>query len=179
MDKSRDLDSHDSSLFRDEVGPVRPVRHERVHSAPPRPAPIPRMKLADEQDVLKESLLGDLGPDLETGEELHFIRPGLQRNVLRKLRRGRFSVGDQLDLHGMRSHEAHVALQAFIQDAQRHGITCVRVIHGKGLRSSNRGPVLKPKLARWLRHWDAVLAYCSATPADGGTGAVYVLLRRP
>ncbi len=179
MDKSSDLDPQDSSLFRNEVGPVRPIRHERVDPERPRLAPIPRMKLADEQDVLRESLLGDLEPDLETGEELHFVRPGLQRNILRKLRRGRFSVGDQLDLHGMRSNEAQAALQAFIQDAQRRRITCVRVIHGKGLRSSNQGPVLKPKLARWLRHWDAVLAYSSARPADGGTGAVYVLLRRP
>lgn len=144
----------------------------------PRTAPIPRMTLADEQKVLRESLAGDWEPDLETGEELSYGRPGIQRSVLRNLRRGRFAVGDHLDLHGMRSDEARVALIVFIQEAQRRGITCVRVIHGKGLRSSNRGPVLKPKLARWLRQWDAVLAYSSATRTDGGTGAVYVLLKK-
>ena len=93
--------------------------------------------------------------------------------------RGRVAVRGQLDLHGMRSDEAHAALRDFLQEAQRRGLTCVRVIHGKGLRSSNREPVLKPKLARWLRQWEAVLAYCSAPPVAGGTGAVYVLLRKP
>jgi len=178
MGRHRKLDPDDSSLFRSHVGPVRRLRHSRVDPEHPRPAPIPKMKLADEQQVLRESLTGDLEPDLETGEELVYSRPGLQRSVLRNLRRGRFAVGDHIDLHGMRSDEARVALWAFVQEAQRRGITCVRVIHGKGLRSSNRGPVLKPKLARWLRQWDAVLAYSSATRADGGTGATYVLLRK-
>ena len=178
MPKFRTLDSGDSSLFRSEVGPVRPVRHDRIDPEPPRAAPIPRMTLADEREVLRESLADDPSPDLETGEELVYGRPGLQRNVLRKLRRGRFAVSDQLDMHGMRSEEARAALLDFVQGAQKRGITCVRIIHGKGLRSSNRGPVLKPKLARWLRQMDAVLAFCSATPADGGTGAAYVLLRR-
>lgn len=173
------LDPHDSLLFRSQVGAVRPVRHNRVEPTPARAAPIPRMTQADEQAVLRESLESGISPDLETGEDLTYVRPGLQRQILRKLRRGRFAVGAHLDLHGMRTEEAFAALRDFVRDARSRGITCVRIVHGKGLRSSNRGPVLKPKVARWLRQWDPVLAFCSAAPADGGTGALYVLLRRP
>jgi DNA-nicking Smr family endonuclease len=104
-------------------------------------------------------------------------RPGLQRRILRRLRRGHYSLAAELDLHGMTVPVARVALQAFLQECRRRDLRCVRIIHGKGRRSSNEGPVLKVKVDRWLRQREDVLAFCSAQPADGGTGAIYVLLR--
>ncbi len=179
MSDRHDVDPTDQELFRMEVGDVRRVRHDRIDPFFARRSPVPHMTIADERAVLEESLYGDLNPELETGEDVVYARPGLQNKVLRKLRRGQYAIGAQIDLHGMNSVQAKDALRCFIRDARRRGTTCVRVIHGKGLRSSNKGPVLKVRINRWLRHWDDVLAFCSARPNDGGTGAAYVLLRRP
>lgn len=115
--------------------------------------------------------------ETETGEELSFIRPGLQHRLLRKLRRGHFSIGAELDLHGMTVALAQVELTIFLKQAQARGVRCVRIIHGKGLRSRQGRPVLKFKLERWLRLREEVIAFSSARPVDGGTGAVYVLLK--
>jgi DNA-nicking Smr family endonuclease len=116
--------------------------------------------------------------ELETGEELLYCRTGLQHSVLRKLRRGHYSVGAELDLHGMRVEEARQALGAFLQHALAGDTRVVRIIHGKGNGSLNKQPVLKGKVNHWLRQRNDVLAFCSARPVDGGTGAIYVLLRR-
>ena len=102
----------------------------------------------------------------------------MQQAILRKLRRGQFQVGAALDLHGMTVATARDALAAFLQHARRDSLGCVRIIHGKGKRSHHRGPVLKQKINHWLRQRDEVLAFCSARPMDGGTGAIYVLLRK-
>jgi DNA-nicking Smr family endonuclease len=107
-----------------------------------------------------------------------YARPGLQRTVMRRLRRGDYRIGAELDLHGMTADAARGELARFLREAIGRELRCVRIIHGKGLGSEGRGPVLKPRVARWLRQRDDVLAYCSARPADGGTGALYVLLRR-
>jgi DNA-nicking Smr family endonuclease len=115
---------------------------------------------------------------METGEEIYYCREGLQQTVLRKLKRGQFRVSAFLDLHGMTVTIARQALAHFLQIARRDNITCVRIIHGKGNRSRHKGPILKHKVNHWLRQRDEVLAFCSARPVDGGTGAVYVLLRR-
>jgi DNA-nicking Smr family endonuclease len=117
--------------------------------------------------------------ELETGEELLYCRPGLQHNVLRKLRRGHYAVEAELDLHGLRVAEARQALTTFLQNALSLQIKTVRIIHGKGNGSFNKQPVLKGKVNNWLRQRIEVLAFCSARPVDGGTGAIYVLLRRP
>jgi DNA-nicking Smr family endonuclease len=149
----------------------------------PRPAPIARQRLADDADALHASKYGaepaphswDIGQELES--EQTFRRAGLGTDILSKLRRGHWSVQAELDLHGMVTHEAHDALADFLFAARQQGLRCVRVIHGKGLTSPNREPVLKGKARRWLAHWDDVLAYVEAPQHAGGGGALLVLLR--
>jgi DNA-nicking Smr family endonuclease len=169
----------DLELFRQSVGPIDPVYHDRVEPDKSSAPPLPRSTRADEQQVLQDMLSDYFEPaELDTGEELYYCRPGIQKTVLRKLRRGQFRVAAMLDLHGMNVTAARQALVAFIHNARREHMTCVRIIHGKGKRSSNKGPVIKTKVNHWLRQRDDVLAFCSARAIDGGTGAVYVLLKR-
>jgi DNA-nicking Smr family endonuclease len=179
MSKSGKLSTEEKALFRAAVADAVPLKHERVLIQGQRPSPIPRQRLRDEEQVLDDMLSDCLDPsELETGEELLFCRPGLQHNVLRKLRRGQYSVGAELDLHGMRVTEARQALTLFLQHALASNIKVARIIHGKGNGSLNKQPVLKGKVNHWLQQRIEVLAFCSARPVDGGTGAIYVLLRR-
>ena len=177
-----DGDDKELDLFRAEMSGVRPLRHDRAEPAAPRPAPIPHQRLADEAAVLRE-LLADPGDrhdlGVEAGEALAYLQPGIQRRVLRRLGRGQYALTAELDLHGLSAREAKAELDAFLGECLRRGRLCVRVVHGKGRGSGNRGPVLKAKVALWLQRRDDVLAFCSARPVDGGTGAVYVLLRAP
>ncbi len=171
--------SNEPASFHDAVGDVRPLKQDRI--APPRKRrkPVPEQTLRDQRAVLDSLLSDDYEPaEIETGEELFFARPGLQHNVLRKLRRGQYAIQGQLDLHGCTVPEARARVAAFLRDMQTQDRRCVRIIHGKGKSSEGRLPVLKGKVNTWLRQWDQVLAFCSARPNDGGTGAVYVLLRR-
>lgn len=179
-DNSRDHgDSSEADLFREAVGPVRPVRHQRAVIERPRPRPVPRQREADERAVVDELLNHAWDPaSLETGEEMFFARPGIQKRVLRRLRRGQYSVGDELDLHSMNAEAARRALGNFLSEARGRMLSCVKVIHGKGLRSRHEGPVLKRLVNHWLRRNPSVLAFASARANDGGTGAVYVLLKR-
>jgi DNA-nicking Smr family endonuclease len=117
--------------------------------------------------------------DVETGEELLFFRPDLPSKTVKKLRRGDFSIQAELDLHGMFREDARKALALFLTSTRQRGLRCVRVIHGKGHGSPDKKPVLKNLVNRWLQQRDEVLAFCSARQVDGGTGAVYVLLRKP
>jgi len=164
-----------------DVTPLPPSR--RVRHAVARPEPIPKQRLADERDALLASKYGaepapqtwDIGQELE-GEQT-FVRRGIGSDVLAKLRRGHWSVQGELDLHGHTSVEARDTLADFLDEARQRGYRCVRVIHGKGLTSPNREPVLKGKVRRWLSHWDDVLAYCEAPQHAGGGGAVLILLR--
>ncbi|MCP5157867.1 MAG: Smr/MutS family protein [Gammaproteobacteria bacterium] len=173
------LDPRDRELFRQTVGAVKPLRCDRIEPAPVHPAPIPRFTQADERQVLADMLSDYFEPaDMEMGEELYYRREGVQQAVLRKLRRGHFQVGAALDLHGMTVIAAKGALTHFLQHVRHDHIHCVRIIHGKGNGSRHRGPILKQKVNHWLRQRDDVLAFCSARAMDGGTGAVYVLLRR-
>ena len=144
-----------------------------------RPAPLARQTRRDERAVLAESLAGPLSVDdaLDSGEELAFLRDGLSRQVLRKLRRGHWVVEEQLDLHGMNRIEAAVSVAAFLKACLARRLRCVRIVHGKGLGSRNREPVLKGKLRKWLAMREEVLAYCQAPAVHGGAGAVLVLLR--
>ncbi|MCC5794379.1 MAG: Smr/MutS family protein [Chromatiales bacterium] len=170
--------SDDNTLFRDSVGEVQPVSTRRLHLTPPPPRARARFRRLDEADVMAESLRRVPEPwDLEAGDELSFARPQVAYETLRKLRRGRFAVRAEMDLHGMTSGEARAALREFIDECIDERHFCVRVIHGKGLRSGQRGPVLKSSVNRWLRQWDEVLAFCSAPARDGGTGAIYLLIR--
>ena len=149
----------------------------------PRPEPVARNTLADERDVLAEAKYGEQpAPQTwEAGQEFEheqtYVRKGIGRDVAGKLRRGHWAVQAELDLHGMNTEEAHDALADFVSGARDRGIRCVRVIHGKGLTSPHREPVLKGKVRNWLAHWDDVLAYAEAPQHAGGGGAVLVLLR--
>jgi DNA-nicking Smr family endonuclease len=169
-------DEHD--LFRKEVQDVRPLQAgRRSTSRPPRPDPHPHQREADERAVLGELLVSPSDPaEMHTGEELEYLRPGIQRRYLDRLRRGRYSIGDSLDLHQMNREAARTAILDFLDQAQARGIGCVRIVHGKGLRSRN-GPQLKRLAGRLLSRHPAVLAFASCRPVDGGTGAVTVLLK--
>jgi DNA-nicking Smr family endonuclease len=155
----------DSRLFREAMRDVKPLRMSDRHVPPPRrarvrarPKPLP---------------LEDLPP--VAGDDLHFHRPGIQNSVVRDLRRGRYPVEAEIDLHGMRLAEAEHALRDFLASALRHRCRCIRVVHGKGLRSG--GSVLRPSVAAILRRTSAVMAYVSAPEAHGGSGALNVLLK--
>lgn len=168
----------DDELFRDAVRGVRRLRDAGARPARPKPLAKARFTRADEQDVLKESLAPAASDWLETGEELAFRRPGVPDTVLRRLRRGEYAVEAEIDLHGLTAVETRSVLRDFLRDALDRGFTCVRIIHGKGRRSGPRGPVLKNVVNLWLRQADPVAAFGSARSVDGGSGAVYVLLKR-
>lgn len=169
----------DDAVFREAMAAVRPLRYDKVSPPAPRPPPRARQQEREHAEVLS-LLLSDPpeGADVETGEELLFSRPGLQHGVMRKLRRGQLSIRAELDLHGMTVAQAREAVTAFVREALTAGVRCVRIVHGKGHGSPNRQPVLKTHVNYWLRQREEILAFCSARPVDGGTGAIYVLLRR-
>jgi DNA-nicking Smr family endonuclease len=172
----------EANLFRSSIGQVAPLRPTVIDKAllpQPRPLPIARQHLADEQAALLESLSDEFTFDtlLSSDENLSFARPGIGPDVLSKLRRGHWVIQEQLDLHGLRRDQAREALGEFLRQARRRGTRCIRVIHGKGLGSVNKEPVLKNKVRNWLAQKDEVLAFCQARPADGGSGALVVLLK--
>ena len=170
----------EANLFRTTVGEVAPLRTAaRVSTPPPRPQPIPHQRLADDEAALQESLSDEFSIDtlLEIDEELSFVRGGIDPDVLRKLRGGGWVTQDQLDLHGLRTDQARTALSQFVRDSVKRGMRCVRIIHGKGLGSLGKKPVLKNKVRNWLVQKDEVLAFCQARAADGGSGALMVLLK--
>ena len=181
MSVKKPVSDDDKSLFRDAVGDVKPVRDDRVHETPARPAPTRLRQREDDDKSVMAALLSDLSENdfLETGEHLAWTRPGVQRAVLRKLKSGRYAIQGELDLHGLIVEEARAELSAFLIAARDERRLCVRVIHGKGLARGDRSPRLKPAVNAWLQRSKHVLAFCSARASDGGTGAVYVLLRRP
>ncbi len=166
-------------LFRDATRDVKPLTASVPPVARPKPAPAARFTRADQKAVLQESLESVVDPALlETGDEISFRRTGVPDTALKKLRRGHFKVDAEIDLHGLTSPQARSALREFIADEMTRGARCVRVIHGKGLRSGPRGPVLKNVVNVCLRRMDVVVAFGSAPPTDGGSGAIYVLLDR-
>ena len=167
-------------LFRRAVADVVPLPpSNRADVARPRPKPIARQRLRDEQQVLVDALSDpwDWEAALSTGEELVFSRPGVPAAALRKLRRGGWVIQGELDLHGHTGDEARVALAAFLNRCMKDDRRCVRIIHGKGHGSKNRLPVLKNKVRHWLTQREDVLAFCQARTVDGGAGAVIVLLK--
>ncbi len=167
----------DDTAFRDAIGDVRPLPAHDVAPGPARPAPRARFRRADDRQALVESLEALPGEWLlETGEEMLFRRTQVPARVLERLRRGEYAVEDEIDLHGLTAVAAREALRAFLGEALLRDLRCVRVVHGKGLRSGPRGPVLKHAVNLWLRRVDRVLAFASAPRRDGGTGAVYVLI---
>ena len=167
------------NLFTRAVGKVAPISNqERVWSPPQRPSPRPLQQDLDNEAVMHESMSDefDITTLLDADDQLSFRRPGIGTDVTRKLRKGEWSIQGQIDLHGLRSDEARNAIGQFIRDAKRMGWRCVRVVHGKGLGSPGKEPVLKSKVQRWLVQKNEVLAFVQAKPSDGGGGALLVLL---
>ena len=176
--KSRKGPRSDTEAFREAMAGVRPLEPGNRHTSErTRHPPVPAQTRRDEENVLRELLdhPGD-SSDFETGEELLYLGPGHPPRLLRRLRRGDFSIADSIDLHHMGARTAAEVLHRFLAAAVRNGSGCVRIVHGKGLRSRDR-PVLKQLTGRILRKHPAVIAFASCRPADGGTGAVLVLLR--
>ena len=170
----------EANIFRSSVGMVAPIKSASKHeAAPSRPAPIPFQHIADEKSALQESLSDEFDADslLETDGDLSYTRVGVGADVVRKLRKGHWVIQAQLDLHGMRRDQARDCLGEFLRKCDRNGLRCVRIIHGKGLGSVNKEPVLKQKVRNWLIQKDEVLAFSQATAADGGSGALIVLLK--
>lgn len=175
---SRTIAPADAALFREAIGSVRPIlAPERVQ--PPPPAPIPRQRLADEAEALQGSRKVPVQGDLMDGTEpLSFRREHVAPRLLSGLKRGQFVVEDELDLHQMTASAARASLRRFVAEAHRDGLACVCIVHGKGRRSEAGVPVLRPLVAEWLTQRADVLAFASAPPALGGTGALLVLLDR-
>lgn len=166
-------------LFTQSIGRVKPITAKaRVFSAPQRPSARPLQQDLDDQAALSESMSDefDVSTLLDVDDQLSFRRPGIGTDVTRKLRKGEWAMQGQLDLHGLRTDEAREALGQFVRDAKRMGWRCVRVVHGKGLGSPGKEPVLKSKVQRWLVQKNEVLAFVQAKPSDGGAGALVVLL---
>ena len=170
----------EANIFRSSIGDIAPIKSASKHQTiPARPEPIPFQHLADEKSALQESLSDEFDADslLETDGDLSYTRIGVGADVVRKLRKGHWVIQAQLDLHGMRRDQARDSLGEFLRKCERNGVRCVRIIHGKGLGSINKEPVLKQKVRNWLIQKDEVLAFSQATAADGGSGALIVLLK--
>ena len=161
------------------VGPVRQLRAPpRVEHARPGPAAEPLQRQLDEQQALREALSDEVDVEslLLTDDGLGFRRPGISMDVLTRLRKGQWAIQDELDLHGLRRDEARERLGAFIRLAAQRGQRCLRVVHGKGLGSPGREPVLKSKVQRWLAQREEVIAFAQAAGPQGGAGALIVLM---
>ena len=167
------------NVFLQAIKGARPLNIDVPFTEKPRPQPIAKQFIRDEKQALKDSLSDDFYPahELESGEELLYLRAGQSPDVLSKLRRGFWVVQAQIDLHGLISDEAREYVAEFLSSCKKRNIRCVRIVHGKGLGSRNREPVLKHKLRNWLMQKDEVIAYAQAKPEDGGSGAVIVLLK--
>lgn len=163
-------------MFRQAVGEVRLITSDKVAlKSPHKPKPVPRKQPAvDTEQHLDRNVFVEEMLSLE--DRLSFISPGLQKNVLKKLRRGHYGLDAEIDLHGLNSIEAKRQLLRFLHNCVEEGCRCVCIVHGKGYRSPDNHPVLKNNLNLWLRQHKDVQAFCSAPPREGGTGAVFVLL---
>jgi DNA-nicking Smr family endonuclease len=178
MTREKKPSAEDIALFRDHVGEVRKLSHDKAQHPRKTPPPRPRRHaqpshLPYEDSFSDEYDAGTVSPE----DTLFFARPGLQQRQLQRLRRGQLAAGAELDMHGMTAAVARQALNDFIALCSERHVRCARIIHGKGTGSSNAAPVMKNRLNSWLRQHHAVLAFSSAQPQHGGTGALYVLLR--
>ena len=170
----------EQQLFARSVGPVTSLRDANLALLqPPAPEPLPLQLWLDEERALLESISDDfdVATLLDTDDQLSFRRPGIGVEITRRLRSGHWSIQRQLDLHGLRIDEAREALGVFIRQSHKGGLRCVRVVHGKGLGSPGKTPVLKGRVQRWLVQKNEVLAFVQARPAEGGAGALVVLLQ--
>ena len=168
----------EAELFRAAVAGARPLREQNRHVfRAARPRPLPLQTLRDRREVLAESLSDYVPYDIEHDINTSFLRNGLPKQTLKKLQSRSWSIQAHLDLHGLTTDEARAQLVQFLDNCRKRHCRCVRIIHGKGLRSKNREPVLKHKVRSWLMQRDEILAFCEARPVDGGSGAVLALLK--
>lgn len=184
MTDKDDISEADRQLFRSTIGTVKPVAHDRVATTPPK-----RQKRLKESIHLQTSRHTAVFSDIfmpseaeltkQAGDSLFYSRPGVQHKTLRRLKRGHYQPEDSLDLHGMTVDLAREILTAFLAESRQRHLRCVCVVHGKGYRSGGTAPVLKNMINNWLQQHEGVVAFSSTRPADGGTGAVYVLLKQP
>lgn len=180
MANKKDNEENDEfALFRQEMRDATPIRHDSLLHETPKPIPKARRHQQQDEQYSGQAFSDMFAPDTVGNEEyLEYRGPGIQHKLFSKLRNGKIHIEAELDLHGMTLVRAEPTLGQFLELCQQQQIRFVRIIHGKGLGSKENKPVLKTKLNFWLRQSDAVLAFCSATVEDGGTGALYVLLRR-
>lgn len=176
----KDKKDDDLALFRNAMKDVKPLHNDKiVLTKKPHPLPFSKKKAySAEEDMNNDILYDNHIMEVEKEEELLFARPGIQHNIVNKLRRGQFNIQAELDLHGMIVRVAEIEVRKFLSECQYRNIRYARIIHGKGYGSKSKQPILKNKLNLWLQQCFEVLAFCSARPSDGGTGAVYVLIKR-
>mgnify|MGYP001213394214 CR=1 FL=1 len=173
------MNDDDRHLFQREIGAIRRLANDRHPPPAARPPPEPRQSQADEAAVLAELRHRPLGAgEIPAGEDLAWCRRHLDPRILTRLRRGHYKVEDELDLHHLNTQNAAALIKRFVADAAKGGTACVRIVHGKGLRSPGE-PKLKILCQRLLPRLRPVLAFASARPVDGGSGALYVLLQTP
>ena len=171
------LSADDSALFRQTIGKVKQLKSDTLLLAPDdKPKPYPKQQSFKVNNSFEESSESEI-EILYQEDSISFIAPGLQKNVLKKLRKGYFGLDATIDLHGLTSQEAKHQLSRFLHFSVEDGYRCVHIIHGKGYRSPGNHPVLKNDINGWLRQHKDVQAFCSTPPKDGGTGAVFVLLK--
>lgn len=179
MTKKPTTPDNDDELFSQMMGEVRPITQDKISPYRPKPPARPLNHPEDEKPLIQDMMSDPLVLDeVGSNDELLFVRPGVQPKLMRKLRRGQCSIEAELDLHRMTADEARQAIAQFLPQMSQSGTRYVRIIHGKGHGSFNNTPVLKNKLNHWLRQRDEVLAFCSAQPVDGGSGALYAILKR-
>ena len=171
------MSEKDAALFRSAAGDVRVLDDDRAPAYRRHKKPVPRSSIRNAPPSTSDATSTEsIRVDERESQQL-FVRPGLQQKQIRRLRRGQMRIEAEADLHGMRIGEADALLKTFLGDCRREGRRCVRVIHGKGRGSRDGQAVLKWEVDRWLRQHDAVMAFSTAQPRHGGTGAVYVLLK--
>lgn len=179
MAESKDISRQDIELFRQAVDDVDKIEYDDFVLAKPKIPPVPNQTIVSEQNSLKQMANNPFDiQDVEIGDELYFRRNGVQQQIMRKLRRGQFAIESELDLHGMTVSIAKKELNDFLVCCQSTNRRCIRIIHGKGHGSVGKIPVLKNKLNKWLQNYDSILAFCSAPTHDGGTGAIYALIKK-
>lgn len=172
----KNISTEESNLFRQTVGTIRSVKTDKVLlKQQDKPKPYPKRQPANVEEHLTLGVDADV-EKVGLEDTMSFVTPGLQKNVLRKLRQGFFGVDAEIDLHGMNSNDAKRYLLGFLHRSVQNGHRCVHIVHGKGYRSPDNQPILKNSINLWLRQHKQVQAFCSAAPKDGGTGAVFVLL---
>jgi len=171
------LSKEDSTLFRQSIGIVKKIKsNNSLLSETKKPKPYPKKQETKTIEKFENHSHGEIDKLLQE-DSMEFIAPGVQKNVLKKLRKGHFGDAASIDLHGLTRIEANQQLSRFLHFSIENGCRCVHIIHGKGYRSPDNHPVLKNDINAWLRQHNEVLAFCSTPPKDGGTGAVFVLLK--